>query len=88
MERVDAALEVWTDAAGVPQRLVWDGRRYRVTDRPTYLEIPFDFALMTHPPQSPPGWRFQATDDDGRSRMFDIRWAPAFGRWAFERSGD
>lgn len=51
---------VWCEG-GVPYGLVWDRRHYRVTDTPTRLE---EFASS--------GWRFQGTDDDEHSRMFDI----------------
>ena len=53
-----------------PARVVYRGTRYRVSDTPTRLED--EMFGMTHPlPIS--GWRFQGTDPDGRSLMFDIR---------------
>ncbi len=78
-------IEVWTDARGIPERLVWQGHRYRVTDTPTLLEVDFDYAAMTHPPAVPPGWRFQATDEDGTARVFDVR-RDVRDRWALIRS--
>jgi hypothetical protein len=55
---------------GAPERLVWAGHRYRVTDTPTPLE---DMLLdITHPPQVR-GWRFQGTDENGYARVFDVR---------------
>jgi hypothetical protein len=30
-----APVAVWLDGSGVPRRLVWEGRRYKVTDTPT-----------------------------------------------------
>jgi hypothetical protein len=80
----DLGLEVWTSADGVPERLVWNARRYWVTDRPTVLEVDLDYATMTHPPTMPPGWRLQATDEDGFSLMFDLRLAGE--RWRVVRT--
>ena len=60
---------VWFEG-GVPYGLVWDGRHYRVTDTPTHLED--ELAVLTHPLDIV-GWRFQGTDDNEMSRMFDIR---------------
>lgn len=61
---------VWA-TNGIPDRLVWNGTRYRVTDHPTPLED--DFCWLTHPPIGIIGWRFRGTSDDGQTRMFDIR---------------
>ncbi|MGL4339299.1 MAG: hypothetical protein ACRCSP_02585 [Rhodoglobus sp.] len=59
----DNLTTVWFEG-GVPYGIVWEGRHYRVTDTPTHLDEPHtDLA----------GWRFQGTDDDETSRMFDIR---------------
>ncbi len=62
-------LRVWFEG-GVPYGLVWEGRYYRVTDTPTRLED--ELLGLTHPLDLI-GWRFQGTDDDEVSRMFDIR---------------
>jgi hypothetical protein len=62
---------VWTTPRGVPQRLVWNGIRYRVTDTPTRLEP--DYSALTHPPPSLDGWRFQGSDDSGTTLVFDVR---------------
>jgi hypothetical protein len=65
---------VWLDGSGTPRRLIWEGRRYKVTDTPTPLEAFLD-ERVTHPPVGPlPGWRFQGTSDAGESRVFDIRY--------------
>ena len=70
MTLIDATrLTIWFEG-GVPYGLVWEGRHYRVTDTPTHLED--ELAGLTHPLDIV-GWRFQGTDDDDRSRMFDIR---------------
>ena len=53
-----------------PTCIVWRNVRYRVTDTPTPLQ---DLLLgLPHPPRIE-GWRFQGTDSDGNSRIFDIR---------------
>ena len=35
MTRVDETVTVWVSDDGVPQRIVWRARRYRVSDVPT-----------------------------------------------------
>lgn len=32
---IDEQVQVWTNEAGTPLRMVWRGRRYLVTDKPT-----------------------------------------------------
>ena len=70
MQQLRQSVAVWL-REGIPNRLVWKGARYRVTDRPTPLEE----ALyeITHPPTSVSGWRFQGTAEDGSTHVFDIR---------------
>lgn len=51
-----------------PVRMLWRGERWRVTDRPTEPE---GLYWTTHPPEFA-AWRFQATDPQGRSRVFDL----------------
>ena len=63
-----APVTVWCEG-GVPYGIVWNGRHYRVTDTPTRLEDAM--GMLTHP-LNLMGWRFQVTDDDEVSRMFDI----------------
>ena len=73
---------VVTDAAGIPHRLIWAGRAYRVSDTPTRLE--FDWSAVTHPPAGLPAsmWRFQGTpDDDGEALVFDVRLDAASATW-------
>lgn len=70
MMLVSATLTLWTSDAGVPERFVWEGRRFRVTDTPTPLE--FELGLFTHLEGLPIGWRVQGTEEDGDSLMFDI----------------
>ena len=76
-----AQIAVWM-ANDAPARIVYRGVRYRVTDIPTRLEDEAVF-FVTHPIPVV-GWRFQATDSQGRSLMFDIR--PDGDGWALLRT--
>ena len=67
--RTGATIAIWL-VNGKPARLVHGGRRYRVTDKPTRLED--ENPDLAHR-LNLAGWRFQGTDDDGRSLMFDVR---------------
>ena len=81
MTLVRSPVAVWIDDDGKPSRLVWEGQRYRVSDEPTALADFLD-ERITHLPVVPPvGWRFQGTDDSGRSRVFDVRFDPARSQW-------
>lgn len=81
MSLVREFVELWTNDVGLPQRLVWRGRRYRVTDTPTTLVGECDWwAPIAHHDVSPgraplqiAGWRFQATSDDGETHVFDVQ---------------
>jgi hypothetical protein len=70
MTLVGTSLTLWTGEHGVPERFVWEGKRYRVTDTPTPLE--FEVGLITHPAGLPAGWRCQGTDESGDCLIFDI----------------
>lgn len=80
---------VWADETGTPIRLVWNGVRWRVSDRPTVITEPVpwwssidpDGSDVEHAPRHCSGWRFQATADDGRSHVFDVRDDADAGRW-------
>lgn len=55
----------------IPVRMVYAGRRWRVTDSPTRLrqsiwEVPLAERRGLY------GWRFQATDDSGDAFVFDV----------------
>ena len=63
------AIVVWF-ANERPARIVYHGTRYRVSDTPTRLEN--EMGVLT-PPLPISAWRFQGTDPEGRSLMFDIR---------------
>jgi len=84
MTFVGEAVAVWTDTAGVPSRLVWNGRRYRVTDTPTQGEI--DWEALTHPPSKAPAWRFQGNTDDGDVLMFDVQYDAVRAEWCLLRT--
>ncbi|MGY6497002.1 MAG: DUF6504 family protein [Microcella sp.] len=80
---------VWSDDAGRPLRLIWRGRRWRVTDRPTVITAPVSWWWRLDPdgvdldlaPAECAGWRFQATGERGETRVFDIRDTGDPRRW-------
>jgi hypothetical protein len=72
MTRVREPIALRLDESGRPRRLVWGGHRYRVSDQPTPLADYID-ERITHPVVSPPfGWRFQGTDEEKNTRVFDV----------------
>lgn len=54
----------------IPDRMVFEGRQWRVTDTPTRLRE----SVWTVEAEGIGkfGWRFQATDSRGDSRVFDV----------------
>jgi hypothetical protein len=60
------------NAAGVPVRLIWNGRRYRVSDQPTPLRESVDVPALTHPIEKLIGYRMQITSEDGASVVVDV----------------
>jgi hypothetical protein len=67
--RTGSVITLWF-AKEEPVRLVHEGTRYRVTDHPTRLEddnpdLAYRLGFS--------GWRFQGTNEDGLSHMFDVR---------------
>ncbi len=55
----------------IPTRMFYAGHRWRVTDTPTRLrESVWSAPLEEHTGLY--GWRFQATNDDGRVFVFDV----------------
>ena len=70
MTLVSTPIVLWTGERGIPERFVWEGRRFRVTDTPTPLE--FEIGLLTHFTVVPMGWRMQGTDEGGETLVFDI----------------
>ncbi|MWB98393.1 hypothetical protein [Agromyces seonyuensis] len=70
-----------------PARLVWGGRRWRVSDQPTPLHQRAEWLppMLTHAPEPRIGWRFQATAvDDGESVVVDVV-ATEGGEWRIDR---
>ena len=57
--------------ADIPERMLYAGRRWRVSDTPTRLR---ESVWTTSPGRTPGlyGWRFQATDERGESFVFDV----------------
>lgn len=80
---------LWADADGLPMRLVVGGVRWRVSDRPTVITEPVSWWSRLDPdaraiaaaPRTASGWRFQATAEDGRSCVFDVRDGGDAARW-------
>ncbi|MRX45033.1 hypothetical protein [Agromyces kandeliae] len=80
MQRTTEPAEVWTGATGVPERLVWRARRFRVDDTPTPLVGPAEWWLAFagddpgagRAPLAITGWRFQATSAEGETHVFDV----------------
>ncbi|MFE6966489.1 hypothetical protein ACFVAJ_15365 [Agromyces sp. NPDC057679] len=97
MLHVEESVELWTDDAGTPLRLVWRSRRFRVTDTPTVLVGGCGwwrpFAEYDVSPGRAPleisGWRFQASTADGETHVFDVEPEPgADARWRVVRVFD
>ena len=84
MAIVEGTVTVWTDASGAPERFVWEGTRYRVSDTPTPLDL--DHPALTHPLPVPRGWRFQGTSERGDSRIFDVQFNAARQEWRVLRT--
>ncbi|MFW8744710.1 hypothetical protein [Mesorhizobium japonicum] len=85
-------IQVWT-INGVPARLVWDGRRYRVNDTPTRLSPEEIFERTWHPAMTHPlpgwiGWRFQAVGPDHLALMFEVREGRESAPWQLLRAFD
>lgn len=54
-----------------PTRMLYAGKRWRVTDTPTRLREAV-WALPLEGPRSMYGWRFQASDEQDTSVVFDV----------------
>lgn len=59
MVAINPTVAVWMGDAGIPERFIWAGKAYVVSDTPTVLEV--DYSAITHPGAMPLGWRFQGT---------------------------
>lgn len=55
----------------VPVRMVYAGRRWRITDAPTRLRESV-WSAPLEPGRGLYGWRFQGTAPDGESVVFDV----------------
>ncbi|CAN7290742.1 hypothetical protein LJR204_001370 [Microbacterium foliorum] len=55
----------------IPSRMVFAGHRWRVSDTPTRLRHSIWSASATQH-HGLYGWRFQGTNDDGLSLVFDV----------------
>lgn len=55
----------------IPARMFYAGRRWRVTDTPTRLRDSI-WTATGRDGRGLYGWRFQATDEDGESLVFDV----------------
>lgn len=55
----------------IPVRVVLGGRRWRITDTPTRFRHSI-WPVPAEPHHGLCGWRFQGTDDDGASLVFDV----------------
>lgn len=73
MQTIADHATLWLDA-GLPVRLFWREERWRVSDTPTPLFAEVDYCPpnITHPGKTRIGWRFQATNAAGASRVFDV----------------
>jgi len=67
---VEHELTLWM-ADDIPARMVYGGRRWRVTDTPTRLRDSIWSASLSER-RGLYGWRFQATDEAGESFVFDV----------------
>jgi hypothetical protein len=66
---IEHELTVWM-SDDIPTRMFYAGRRWRVTDTPTRLRHSnWDQAHQGHALY---GWRFQATNEDGDTYVFDV----------------
>lgn len=69
----------------VPARMIYAGHRWRVTDTPTRIRHSIWTAPM-EPHTGLYGWRFQGTDESGRSFVFDV--VKAEDGWHVHRAYD
>jgi hypothetical protein len=70
LRTVEQPVTLWM-VSDVPARMVFAGKRWRVTDTPTRIRdslwsVPLDALRPLH------GWRFQGTNEDGESYVFDL----------------
>lgn len=85
MTIINEPVAVWTGDDGAPKRLVWHGRRYRVTDTARQIE---PYWGATHVPALAPVWRLQGTPDGAQSLVFDVRFDHSRNGWQLIRVFD
>lgn len=90
MNGVDATrdlIQVWTTDTGSPDRLVHEGRRWRVTDKPTLWIGRTDWWTIRGLGRPSAAdleqemWSFRAAAADGEKRMFDLARDRSTGSW-------
>lgn len=69
--RIEHVATLWM-VDDIPARMIYAGRRWRVTDTPTRLRHSSWTVPLDEPRHGLYGWRFQGTDDDGVSLVFDV----------------
>lgn len=70
LRTVEQPVTLWM-VNDIPARMVFAGKRWRVTDTPTRIS----HSIWSVPIENPHplyGWRFQGTDDAGDSFVFDV----------------
>lgn len=68
---IEHPITLWL-ANDIPARMMFAGRRWRVTDTPTRLRHSNWSVPLGEPHTGLYGWRFQGTADDGQSLVFDV----------------
>ena len=78
---------LWWDR-GVPVRMVWRERRWRVSDTPTRLTATAEYlpSAVTHAPEHTVCWRFQVSADDGEDDVVVVDVAPDGTGWVVART--
>ena len=73
---LDRTLTIWL-TAGLPVRVFWRGRRWRVIDTPTVISSSDAIwhPAITHPGPGWTGWRFTIADGP-EVRVLDVREVP------------
>ena len=70
VQTIEQPVTLWM-VNDVPARMVYAGKRWRVTDTPTRIR----HSIWSIPMENPHplyGWRFQGTNDAGDSLVFDV----------------
>lgn len=85
---VSEMITLWFTPSGVPERMVWDGRRFLVTTRPILWLDRTRWWQQIGPVKKEdsgsidvPVWRFEITPVDGESESQLVDVAERDGRW-------